>query len=477
MADRPSTPSPLSRVPAVEKVLQALAQPVADGPLPRPLVTEVVREELAAIRAGIRDGKEAGDFDRIVSRIRQRLESVARTRIQRVINGTGVLIHTNLGRSPLSAGAAQAVHTAAGGYCNLEFNLDTGERGRRGAYVDRVLALLCRAEAVAVVNNCAAALILILRHLAKGERNEVVLSRGELVEIGGGFRVPEILETSGAVLREVGTTNRTALADYERAIGPRTGLLLKVHRSNFYMEGFVDSPSTEDLAALAKKHGLPLVEDLGSGAMVPTESLCAIPHEPMMAEVLAKGVDLVCISGDKLLGGPQAGIIAGRAALVAGLKAEPLFRALRCDKLILAALQETADAYLRAGTEGTGGTLLTAMLSASVESDLMPRAKRLAKRLKGLDVRIASGIARCGGGTMPKAEIPSVTLDLRPAGLGVDEMARRLREGCPPVIGYAAEDALRIDLRTVLPEQDELLAECLLALVSGESRTASPAAS
>lgn len=469
MADHPSTSSPLSRVPAVEKVLQALGEHMASGPLPRPLVTEEVREELAAIRAGIRQGEEAGDFDRIMSRIRARLDSVARSRIQPVINGTGVLIHTNLGRSPLGPGVAQAVHTAAAGYCNLEFNLDTGERGRRGGYVDRALALLCRAEAAAVVNNCAAALILILRHLAKGERNEVVLSRGELVEIGGGFRVPEILETSGAVLREVGTTNRTSLADYERAIGPRTALLLKVHRSNFYMEGFVDSPSTEELAGLAKKQGLPLVEDLGSGAMLPTESLCAIPHEPMAAEVLAKGVDLVCISGDKLLGGPQAGIIAGRAALVAGLKAEPLFRALRCGKLILAALQETADEYLRGGHGDAASPLLTNMLAASVDGDLLPRAKRLAKRLKGLglDVCVGRGTARCGGGTMPKAEIPSVTIDLSVAGWSVGELARRLRESHPPVIGYAAEDALRIDLRTVLPEQDDLLAECLAALASG----------
>lgn len=456
----------MSRIPAVEKVLHALGGHRAAASLPRPLVTEVVRETLATLRERLREGKTIGDFHAVVAQIGDRLDTVARSRIQPVINGTGVLIHTNLGRAPLGDAAAGAVRSIGAGYCNLELDLDSGNRGRRGGYVERALALLCRSEAATVVNNCAAALILILKHLASKDRDEVIISRGELVEIGGGFRVPEIMEASGVILREVGATNKTSLRDYERAIGDRAALILKVHRSNFYMEGFVDEPPTEELVALGRKHGLPVVEDLGSGAMVATEGLASIPHEPTAAEILAKGVDLVCVSGDKLLGGPQAGIIAGRADQVSGIKAEPFFRALRCDKLILAALQETVDEYLRLGAEAAPQIPVAAMLAATGERDLLPRARRIMKRLEGLNASIGQGIARCGGGTMPKAEIPSVTIDLRPAPWSVEEAARRLRGGTPPVIGYAADDCLRIDLRTVFPEQDGILANCLLAALA-----------
>lgn len=466
MPDDANSPSPLRRIPAVEKVLQALPNHGPLSRLPRPIVLEIVREELSALRELLRQGREIGDFKAVTSRVEERLKSTARSRIQPVINGTGVLIHTNLGRSPLGKAAVEALRAVGLGYSNLELDLDSGNRGRRGGYVERALALLCRSAAATVVNNCASALILTLKHLANGERREVIISRGELVEIGGGFRVPEIMETSGAVLREVGTTNKTSLRDYEQAIGPQTAILLKVHRSNFYMEGFVEEPPTEELVALGQTHQIPVVEDLGSGAMVATDSLAAIPHEPTAAEILARGVDLVCISGDKLLGGPQAGIIAGRADLIEGIKNEPLFRALRCDKLILTALQETVDEYLRQGTgELPSPSLpLTNMLRLKADEDLLPRAKQLVEqlKLKGLNLSIGRSVSRCGGGTMPKAEIPSVTLDLRMEGLRVDEMTRRLREGNPPVIGYAADDCLRIDLRTVFPEQDEILAECLL---------------
>lgn len=456
--------NPLSRIPAVEKVLSALEKSGDLPPLPRPLVTQVVRDEVASLRTQVRtEGVEPGAFEEIVGSIRTSLESLYRSRIHPVINGTGVIIHTNLGRSPLSEATADALRDVAMNYNNIEMNLDSGDRGKRGGYLERCLALVCEAEAATVVNNCASALILILKHLANGERNEVVISRGELVEIGGGFRVPEIMETSGAKLREVGATNKTSLADYENAAGPMTGMFLKVHRSNFWMDGFVDEPTTEELVELGKNLDLPVVEDLGSGAMVQTDTLAPIPHEPTAAEVLKRGVDLVCVSGDKLFGGPQAGIIAGRADLVAGLKKEPFFRALRCDKLILTGLQEVASEYLRRTAEETPQLPLVRMLSESAEEQLRPRAEAIVAPLRDhIDASVGEGTARCGGGTMPKAEIPSITIDIRPTSMSLEKLARRLRTSEPSVIGYKADDCFRIDLRTVFPTQDAILTEILL---------------
>jgi L-seryl-tRNA(Ser) seleniumtransferase len=466
----------MSKIPAVEKILHALesddqaSAPLAD--IPRALMTEVVRSEIAELRVRVREADSEIDpdslsFDAIVAQIRSRLISLHRSRIHPLINATGVIIHTNLGRSPLSRSTADAIRAVALNYCNIELDLDSGERGKRGAYLERCLALLCEAEAATVVNNCAAALILILKHLANGEKNEVVISRGELVEIGGGFRVPEIMEASGVKLREVGATNKTSLADYEKAIGPNTGMLLKVHRSNFWMEGFVDQPSTEDLVELGNRHSIPVVEDLGSGAMIATDELAPIPHEPTAAEVLKRGVDLVCVSGDKLFGGPQAGIIAGKTELVAGLKKQPFFRALRCDKLILTGLQQTVCDYLDgSAAQQEAPTLpLARMLAADADADLRPRAEALVKKLDAcVEVSIGEGIARCGGGTMPKAEIPSLTLDIRPTNMSLRKLAIALRDSSPAVIGYVADDCLRIDLRTVFPEQDGILAQILLAI-------------
>ncbi|MFT5469496.1 MAG: L-seryl-tRNA(Ser) seleniumtransferase [Verrucomicrobiales bacterium] len=457
--------NPLSQIPAVEKVLHALDASETLQQMPRPLMAEMVRSEFDSLRDRVRNGQsEVGEFDSIVAEIHSNLVSLHRSRIHPVINGTGVIIHTNLGRSPLSHAAADAIRDVAVGYNNIEMDLDTGERGKRGGYLERGLALLCEAEAATVVNNCASALILTLKHLANGERNEVVISRGELVEIGGGFRVPEIMEASGAKLREVGATNKTSLADYENAIGPKTGMLLKVHRSNFWMDGFIGEPTTEELVELGKKHGLPVVEDLGSGAMIQTDTLAPIPHEPTAAEVLKRGVDLVCVSGDKLFGGPQAGIIAGRADLVAGLKKEPFFRALRCDKLILTGLQAVVSEYLNQTGGSTPELPLARMLSLKPD-DLRPRAEKIIASL-GTDapVTIGEGISRCGGGTMPKAEIPSVTLDFRPKNMSLKKLAQQLLAGEPAVIGYVADDSFKIDLRTVFPEQDDAIAKNLLAI-------------
>ncbi len=456
-------------IPSVEKVLQELG----DAGLPRPLVVDVVRRELEVIRAR----QDIPPLEALMNRLHDRLEQWRKTRIQPVINGTGVVIHTNLGRAPLAPEVSETLLDVASGYNNLEYDLGQGERGRRGEYVERLLALICQAEAATVVNNCAAALVLVLRHFT-AQRREVIISRGELVQIGGGFRIPEILEASGARLREVGTTNKTSLGDYEHAVGTETGLILKVHRSNFFMGGFVDSPSTPELAALAQARQVPFVEDLGSGAVVPTEALGPLEHEPTPAEVLRHGVDLVCFSGDKLWGGPQAGILAGKAHCIRELKHEPFFRALRCDKLILSALQTTAEIYMQAGGavhssrvgEKAGPSSpppripVLSMLSTPLEA-LRRRAECLVQQLAEIPVRleIGEGQGQVGGGTLPRSTFPSVTLDIVPAGR-LEDLAARFRSGTPPVVGYIANGRFKLDLRTIFPHQDEALAAAVRAV-------------
>ncbi len=455
-------------IPSVERVRQALG-PVT---LPRPVVVRVVREELTTFRALA----AIPDFEAIVGKIRDRVTSLHRTRLQPVINATGVIIHTNLGRAPLASSAVQRLTAVAAGYSNLEFDLETGARGSRSALLELQLALLAGADAATVVNNCAAALVLILRSFTRHpNRTEIIISRGELIQIGGGFRVPEILEASGARLREVGTTNRTEIDDYARAISPSTALILKVHRSNFSMEGFVSEPSVADLAGLARKSRIPLAEDLGSGALVETADTCGLPHERTPAESIRHGVDLVCFSGDKLLGGPQAGIIAGRKRWIVALKREPLFRALRCDKLVLAALEATTNHYLDG--DAPGAVPVLGMTRVSVDN-LRARAVRLQQSLVQAGVaaengrwraRVSTGQSRLGGGTLPTASLESVTLELRPRGANNDAaaLAAALRQGIPPVVATVAGGWLRLDLRTVFATQD---AELLQALVGAAGR-------
>jgi L-seryl-tRNA(Ser) seleniumtransferase len=445
-------PSPALRaIPAVERVLQAL------GPLdlPRPTLTALIRRQLAELRKQT----QVPGFDVILQRVRSSADALGRTRLQAVVNGTGILVHTNLGRAPLGPETLQALHELGVSYSNLEYNLEAGERGGRATYLESNLALLCGAEAATVVNNCAAALVLALRYLTRA-KPEVVISRGELVQIGGGFRIPEILEASGARLREIGTTNKTDLDDYAQAIGSETGLILKVHRSNFFMGGFVESAGTEEIAALARRKRVPFVEDLGSGAIISTEKLAAVEHEPTPSEVLKRGVDLVTFSGDKLLGGPQAGIIAGRGRLVHALKREPFFRALRCDKLILSALQSTVDLYLD-GKAPHAVPVLT-MLQVSTE-ELRVRAEKIVSALRGFpgQVSVGSGNAQIGGGTLPRSVIPSVTVDTQPAHSSLAELATALRRSSPPVIGYTAAGKLKLDLRTIFPAQDAAVMRAL----------------
>jgi len=433
----------LHAIPGVDTLLEA----VSDCPLPRPLVVATIRAELQSLRKG----KSIPERDEIISSLRRRLEDLALSRLQPVINGTGVVVHTNLGRAPIAP-------PANSGYTNLEIDLATGRRGKRAAYVEQCLAELCGAEAAMVTNNCAAALVLILRHLT-AEKKEVIISRGELVQIGGGFRIPDVLETSDAVLREVGTTNRTTLDDYAKVIGKNTGLLLKVHRSNFFMDGFVAAPDRRELATLARKKRIPFVEDLGSGVLTDTENWAADHHETTPREVIKSGAALVCFSGDKLLGGPQAGIIAGKSKHIAALKKHPFFRALRCDKLILSALQHAAEIYLR----GDGETL---PLNQSLRADskqLKRRATKLAKALAELPitVAVAEGESQVGGGALPQATLPSITLDLVPENFSLKDFATRLRRASTPVIGVISNQRFRLDLRTIFPEQEKQLLQSI----------------
>ncbi len=452
-------PSPVLRaIPSVEKLLQAL-DPLD---LPRPAVVAAIRRELASVRGEIKSGP-IPDFNAVLARVRGALEDLWRSRIQPVINGTGVIIHTNLGRAPLAASAVATLADLAVNYNNLEYDLATGERGARAGYLEGNLALLCAAEAVAVVNNCAAALVLVVRHFTRRAKKEVVISRGELIQIGGGFRIPEILEASGAKLKEGGTTNKTDAADYAAALGLDTALVLKVHRSNFYQGGFTVSPDAAELAALARKARVPFVEDLGSGAVVATESQAAgVEHERTPAEALRDGADLVCCSGDKLFGGPQAGLIAGRRKWIAALKREPFFRALRCDKLILGALQATVDHHLANRSDEIPVFGLLRVSSA----ELRARAENIASALGDLPLhlRIVECAARIGGGTLPRARIPSVALALAPQNHSLAAIAARLRLGSPPVIGYISTGRLLLDLRTIFPRQDEILVRAIHSL-------------
>jgi L-seryl-tRNA(Ser) seleniumtransferase len=457
------------QIPAVTRVLDALGH----DDLPRPMIVDLVRRELSQIRAKT----EVPEFESIVDSVRTSLENLRASQLQPIVNGTGVAIHTNFGRAPLGPDAIRTLGEVASGYSNLEYDLITGARGGRGAYVENALALLCGAESATVVNNCAAALVLIVHHFirARGRarppgrplRSEIVISRGELVQIGGGFRIGEMIEASGAQLREVGATNKTTLHDYAQAIGPNTGMILKVHRSNFFMSGFVESPSSAEISALARRKRTPFVEDLGSGAIVATEDLGLADHEPTPSEALQAGADLVCFSGDKLLAGPQAGIITGKKRFVTALKREPLFRAFRCDKLCLAALQATVNLHLnQAFTEIPAIGLLQVS-----EDELHCRAAAISGRMSNLPLQIAigRGTAKVGGGTLPKSVMSSITIDIVPRHCSPGDFAARLRKASPPLIGYIANERFKLDLRTIFPHQDDVVVDAIRAACGGQT--------
>jgi L-seryl-tRNA(Ser) seleniumtransferase len=399
-----------------------------------PLAVDAARTVLAQARTKIRAGIDPGD---LVARLQSELAATRRPSLRRVLNATGVLVHTNLGRAPLAQGALARVADAARGYSNLEYDLAEGTRGSRQDHVAATLRRLTGAEAALVVNNNAASLLLALAALAEGR--DVVVSRGELIEIGDGFRIPDVLARSGARLVEVGTTNRTRAADYEAAVTAETALLLRVHKSNFRVVGFTEQPSVRELAAVARSRELPLLDDLGSGALVD------VGDEPTAASSLAAGADLVCFSGDKLLGGPQAGIVAGSADLVERLRRHPLHRALRIDKLSLAALEGTLLAYLEPDADVPVLRMLRAQTAA-----VRARAERLAAALGG---EVEETVARVGGGALPLAELPSFACAVE------EELAAPLRLGEPPVVGIVRDGRLLLDCRTLTDaEADEVAA-------------------
>ncbi|HEY6605448.1 MAG TPA: L-seryl-tRNA(Sec) selenium transferase [Gaiellaceae bacterium] len=399
-----------------------------------PLAVDAARTVIARAREQLRAGTAPGD---LAAELRAELAEARAAKLRRVINATGVIVHTNLGRAPLAAEALEHVGEVAGGYSNLEYDLESGVRGSRQDHVAPLLHRLTGAQAALVVNNNAAAVLLALAALA--EDREVLVSRGELIEIGDGFRIPDVLARSGARLREVGTTNRTRADDYAAAVGPDTALILRVHQSNFRVVGFTEQPRLEELAALAQAHALPLVDDLGSGA------LGEIGDEPTARSSLAAGADLVCFSGDKLLGGPQAGVVAGRADLVSKLRAHPLQRALRADKLTLAALEGT----LRLALDDPNAIPVLRMLREAPDQ-VKARAERLADKVRG---EVEETIARAGGGALPLAELPSFACAVE------EELAAPLRRGQPPVVGIVRDGRLLLDCRTLTDaEADEAAA-------------------
>jgi L-seryl-tRNA(Ser) seleniumtransferase len=417
-----------------------LARSVGD-----PLAVDAARSVLERAREEIRAGAEPGD---LAARLRAELEDVRRPRLRRALNATGVIVHTNLGRAPLPEAALERIREVARGYSNLEYDLGEGARGSRQDHIAAILRRLTGAEAALVVNNNAAAVLLALAALAEGR--EVLVSRGELIEIGDGFRIPEVLARSGAWLVEVGTTNRTRAADYERAIGPDTALLLRVHQSNFRVVGFAEQPATAELAALAARHDLPLVDDLGSGVLGNTVLL---GDEPSARAALADGADLVCFSGDKLLGGPQAGIVVGRAELVERLRRHPLQRALRADKLTLAALEGTLALYLEPGRALREVPVLR-MVAEPLE-DVRRRAERLATLSRGT---VEETVARVGGGALPLTELPSFACAVE------EELAAPLRLGDPPVVAVVRDGRTLLDCRTLADaELDEAAAAIIRA--------------
>ncbi len=432
-------------LPSVDRLLRAAAVRELLEREPRALVVQAAREAIEEARSAALAGRGDGAA-MLPDRVAARLAEAVRPPLRSVVNATGVIVHTNLGRAPLSEAALAATRQAGEGYSNLEYDLERGERGSRHALVTGLLRRLTGAEDALVVNNNAAALLLALSALASGR--EVVISRGQLVEIGGGFRIPDVMLQSGAELVEVGTTNRTHAADYEQAIVDRTALLLRVHSSNFLQVGFTTQTSLADMVAIAERHGLPVVDDLGSGSLLDTARY-GLASEPMVQQSVSEGAAVICFSGDKLLGGPQAGILVGRGDLIGRLKKHPLTRAIRPDKLTLAALGATLLHYLRGEAERE--VPVWRMISAPVD-ELEARGRRLAK---GLPASVVACQAAVGGGSLPGRTLASraVALDVG----APDALAARLRAGEPPVVGRIEDDRVLLDLRSVLPGQDGAL--------------------
>jgi L-seryl-tRNA(Ser) seleniumtransferase len=439
-------------LPSISALLESAGVQSLLGQYPRRLVVEAVRSAVDAERSEGGSGKTEEQWLAVIA---AKVGGMSRPSLRRVINATGVVLHTNLGRAPLADSAVEAIADIASGFSNLEYDLESGARGSRYSHCVSLLQKLTGAEDALVVNNCAAAMVLTLNALA--QRKEVLVSRGELVEIGGSFRIPDIMSRSGAKLVEVGTTNRTHDDDYRRAITPKTAAIVKVHRSNFAIEGFTSDVSVERLAFIAAEHGLPVVHDLGSGLMLALDAY-GLMGEPTAATALASGASLVLMSGDKLLGGPQAGIILGAANLIAKLRKNPFARAMRVDKLTLSALEATLRLYLEP-ERALREIPVLAMLTVRV-SELQSRAQGISARLaaNGIAAEVVASSASVGGGAFPTAAIPSIAIRLPGAPQLVEE---KLRAGAPAVIGRISDGHLLLDLRSVLPREDEMLAAAI----------------
>ena len=448
----------LRRIPAVHELVARLKERFPKAP--EKLITLAARQAVETLREEILSGKRQGlSFEEALSAAESVLKERLKPSLRPVINATGVVVHTNLGRSLLPEEAISAVAEIAGRYSNLEFDLKTGKRGSRYSHVEEILLELTGAEAALVVNNNAAAVLITLNTLALGK--EVIVSRGELVEIGGSFRIPDVMARSGAILREVGATNRTHLRDYEAAINENTALLMKVHKSNYAIVGFTKEVSGKELVELGRKYGLPVVEDLGSGCFVDF-SRYGLLKEPTVQEVLATGVDVVTFSGDKLLGGPQAGIILGRKDFIAAIRKNPLNRAVRIDKMTLAALEATLALY-RDEKEALAKIPTLEMITRD-PLEVRQAARRLKRRLRKVlppevELRVVETIARVGGGALPLASPKSYAVAVRSPYHSAAALEKALRKGEPPVIARIEEDTLLLDLRTVLPrEMGEIVA-------------------
>jgi L-seryl-tRNA(Ser) seleniumtransferase len=456
----------LRQIPSVDELLAQPRLAALARRTDRELLVEITRTVLSEVRGRITGEGSAAialDSSSLEERIASMVEQVLASSLEPVINATGVILHTNLGRAPLSTAAAEEIGRSATSYSNLEYDLEAGARGKRDVHVAQMLERLTGAEAAIVVNNCAAAVLLVLAALAKG--GEVVVSRGELIEIGDGFRIPEIMAQSGALLREVGTTNRTRIVDYESAINENTRLLLRVHPSNFTITGFAEKPSLDELVALGQRSGLPLVEDLGSGCLMDLSS--AGITEPTVRQSVDAGVSIVMFSGDKLLGGPQAGIIAGKKQLIGRVRRHPLFRALRVDKLTTAALTATLGAYLRGAMDEIPAQRMIRMNIQEIKRRAENFLRELTPELPlgEVELEITDGSSLAGGGSTPTQSLPTKLIRITSARYSAAQLEQRLRRAPAgiSVIARVEDDRLIIDLRTVFAEQEAALLKTLSA--------------
>jgi len=464
----------LQHLPKIDEMMLHLEKGERLAGVPRELLKDACRSVVEELRGRILAAGGGGKELRLptkeaaAERAAGIVEGLGAYHLRRVINATGVIIHTNLGRAPLCREALERVVEVARGYSNLEYDLEKGERGLRYDHVRRLLCALTGAEDALVVNNNAAAVLLVLNSLAEGK--EAIVSRGELIEIGGEFRVPEVMAKSGARMQEVGTTNRTRLADYERAIGPETGLILKVHTSNFRIVGFTEEAPLASLVELGKKHGLPVMDDMGSGCFIELDRY-GLEREPTVRDSVATGVDAVTFSGDKLLGGPQAGIILGKRDTLERIRRNPLNRALRIDKLTLAALEATMVKYLRPD-EALAGIRVLKALTEPLDG-VRKRARRLAAVLRrslpeGLSVALVDGVSMAGGGALPTREIPTVLVGVRAAALSAAALEERLRRGETPIIVRVADDRVLLDLRTIDAGEFPAIRDAVKGILTGE---------